>query len=72
MPRLVILKWQPFKYKAKFKESPHLFRSEIDIFDIFFKRLYEESFEDLQINSNCKFQTRITMSHVMTGPLTFL
>ena len=38
----VILKWQPFESKAKF---------EISIFHIFFKRLYEESFKNLQINS---------------------
>ena len=36
-------------------------------FDIFFKRLHEESFEDLQINSNWKFQTRTTISHKMAA-----
>ena len=65
MSNLVILKLRPFKYKAKFEKSPLLFRSEIGIFDIFFKKLYEESFEDLQINSNCKFQTCVTMCHKM-------
>ena len=34
--------------------------SEIDIFDIF-----KESFEDLQISSNGKFQSCATMSHKM-------
>ena len=42
-----------------------LFRSEIGIFDMFFKRLYEESFEDLQINSNWKFQIRATIYNEM-------
>ena len=46
-------------------KKPLLFRSEIGIFDIFFKKLYEESFEDLQINSNWKLQTRATVSHKM-------
>ena len=41
--------------------------SEIGIFDIFFKRLCKESFEDLRINSNCKFQTCATMSHKMAA-----
>ena len=51
MSNLVIRNWWSFEYKAKFaKQMPLLFRSEIGIFDIFFKRLYEESFEDLQIN----------------------
>ena len=40
-----------------------LFRSEIYISEIFFKRLYKENFEDLQINSNWKFQTCATMSN---------
>ena len=38
-----------------------LFRSEIGIFGIFFERMYEESFGDLEINSNWKFKTRATM-----------
>ena len=68
MSNYVIVKWQSFEYKAKFeKKSPFLFRSEVGIFDIFFKRLYEKSFEDLQINSNSKFQTRATMSHKMAA-----
>ena len=49
---LVILNWRFFDL-----------RSEIGIFDIFFKRLHEEGFEDLQINSNWKFQTRNNISH---------
>ena len=44
---------KPFEYKAKFeKKTPFLLRFEIAIFDIFFKRLYQESFEDLQIISD--------------------
>ena len=31
MSNLVILKWRPLEYKAKFEESPLLFRSEIGI-----------------------------------------
>ena len=54
-------------YKRKFEKRPLLFRSEIGIFDIFFKRLHEVSFEDLQLNSNWKFQTRATMSHNMAS-----
>ena len=49
MPNRVIL---VFQYKAKFEKKPILFRSEIDIFDLFFK-----SFEDLQISSNENFET---------------
>ena len=52
MSNLVILKWRPFEYNPKFENRPLLFRSEIDIFEIFLKRLYKESLEDLQINSN--------------------
>ena len=52
MSKLVILNWQPFEYKAKFEKRPLLFKSGEGIFDIFLKRLYEESFEDLQVNSN--------------------
>ena len=55
MSNLVILKWRPLEYKAKLKETFLLFRSKIGIFDIFFKRLYEEGFEDLQNNSNRNF-----------------
>ena len=52
MSNLVIMKWRPFDYKAKFeKKRSLLFMSEIRICDIFFKRLYKESFENLQINS---------------------
>ena len=43
-----MLKWQPFEYKGKFEKMLLLFRSEIGIFDIIFKRLYKESSEDLQ------------------------
>ena len=50
MSNFVILKRRPFEYKVKFEEKKKrlLFRSEIGTFDICFKRLYEESFEDLQ------------------------
>ena len=34
---------------------------------MFFKRQHEESFEDLQINSKGKFQTRAIMSHKMAA-----
>ena len=71
MSTFVILKWRSFEYKTKFEKRPLLFRSEIDIFDIFFSRLYKESFEDLQISSNEKFQTRTTMSHKMAALSSF-
>ena len=48
MSNLVTLKLRAFEYKVEFAKRLLLFRSEIGIFDIFFKRLYEESFEDLQ------------------------
>ena len=48
----VVLEWRPFEYKPRFEKKPLLIRSKISIFDIFFKRQYEQSFEDLQINSN--------------------
>ena len=44
--------------KQYLKKRLLLFWSEIGIFDILFKRLHEETLEDLQINSNWKFQTR--------------
>ena len=59
------LKWRSFEYKSKIEKKVYLFRSGIGIFEIFFKSLYEESFDDLQINSNWKFQTLATMSHKM-------
>ena len=62
----VILKWQSKEYNSKFAKRPLLFRSEISTFDIFFERLHEEIFEDLQIISNGKFQIRATISHKMT------
>ena len=52
MSNLAILKWWNFEYKAKFEKRPLLFRSKIGIFDIFFKRMYEENFEDSETNSN--------------------
>ena len=45
-----------------FKKRPLLFMSEIDIFDVFFKRLYEESFQDLQklkISNLCHYVHKI-------------
>ena len=62
----VILKWRSKEYNAKFEKRSLLLRSEISTLDIFFERLQEEIFEDLQINSNGKFQTRATISHKMT------
>ena len=43
---------RPFEYKTKLGKSPLLFRSEKGIFGIAFKRLTEDSFQDLQINSS--------------------
>ena len=63
MSKLAILKWK--NIRQNLKKGPLLFRSEIGIFDIFFKRLHEVNFEDLQLNSNWKFQTRATMFHNM-------
>ena len=48
MSNYVTLKRRPFEYNAKFEKRP-LIRSEIGIFDIFFKRLCKERFENLQI-----------------------
>ena len=42
------------------------FRSKIVIFEISFKRLHEESFEDLEFISNWKLETRTALSHKMT------
>ena len=39
-------------HEAKFENGSLLFRSKISIFDIFFKIIFKESFEDLQIRSN--------------------
>ena len=41
--------------------------SKIGIFDMFFKRPCKESFEDLEFNSNWKFQTRATLSQKMAA-----
>ena len=40
MSNFVILKWCPFEYKAKFEKEVRT-KSEVGIFGIFFKRLYE-------------------------------
>ena len=39
----MILKWGLFEYNARFEKRFLLCRFEIGIFDIFFKRLYEDS-----------------------------
>ena len=62
MSNFVILKWWTFEYKTKFEKRSLLFISETFL-RYSFKRLYEGSFENLQINSNGKSQTRTTMSH---------
>ena len=46
------MKWRHFVHNAKLEKIPLLFRSEIGIFDIYFKKLCEENFEDLQISTN--------------------
>ena len=52
MSNLVMLTCRHFENKAKFeKKRPIFFRSKIGIFDMFFKRLCKESFEDLEFNS---------------------
>ena len=38
--------------KQNLKKWPLFFRSKISIFNIFFKRMCEERFEDLEFNSN--------------------
>ena len=53
--------------KQNLKKNGIFYRSKIGIFDIFFKRLREESFEDLEINGNRKFQARATMSLKMAA-----
>ena len=39
------------------------FRFKIGVFDILFKRLYKEIFEDLEFDSNWKFKTRAVLFH---------
>ena len=46
MSNFGILTWRSLEYKAKFEKRPFLFRSEES-----FEEIYEESFEDLQINT---------------------
>ena len=55
--------------KQTLKSWPLFFRSKIGIFEIFFKRLCKESFEDLEFNSNWKFQTRAAFSKLHKSPL---
>ena len=66
MPNLVTLKYGLLNINQNSKRSL-LFRSEVGIFQIFFKRLNKESFEDLPINSNWKFKTRATTTHKMAA-----
>ena len=68
MSRLAIRKWWHFKYKAKFEKN----RSKIGIFNIFFKTLCQNFFEDLEFNGNWKFQTFAPMSHEMASLKVFL
>ena len=51
MSNLVILNWRPFEHKAKFEKKATF----IYVRNRYF--FYEESFEDLQMNSDSKFQT---------------
>ena len=57
--------------KQNLKKMTSFFRSEIGIFEIFFKSLCKESFEDLKYNRNWEFQTRAAMSHKMGGLKSF-
>ena len=64
----MILKWQQFEHKGKFEKKHLFFRPKLGIIDIFFKRLCNESFEDLEFNSNWKFQTRAAFfNKIMTN-----
>ena len=73
MSNFVLLKWRHFKHKAKFEKNG-LFSLGLKyvIFDIFFKRRCKESFEDLEFNSNWKFQTRAALFHKMAALKFFL
>ena len=51
-----------FENRGKNWKKTFLFTSKIRILDTFLKLLYKESFEDLEINNNWKFQTPATMS----------
>ena len=57
MSNLAILKWRPL-----LKKRSLLFRPEIDIFVIKFKKFCKESFENLQSILIEKLQTRVTTS----------
>ena len=53
MSNLVILKWRLFEHKEKFEKNGLFYLGRnLGIFDILFKRLGEEKFEDLEFNSN--------------------
>ena len=71
MSNLVILKWWHFEYKVnlkiKIKKWRLLFRSKVDFFDVFSKRLCKGSFDYLEINSYSKFHTRATISQKMAA-----
>ena len=64
MSNLVTLKWWHFEHKAKFEKEDLFYLVLKKVFLTYFL-LYEESFEDLQVNSNWKFQNCATMSHKM-------
>ena len=53
--------------RQNLEKTVSFFGSKIAIFDIFFKRLNEENFQDLQINKNWKFQVHSIMSHKITA-----
>ena len=67
MSKFVTLKWEHFEYKKKNRIKSFLFSSKISVFDIFFKTLCKEIFENLQINGNGKLQTHATISHKMAA-----
>ena len=64
----MILKWRHFEHKAKFEKNGLFSLGTKKVFlTYFFKRLRKESFEDLEFNSNWKFQTRAALSHKMAA-----
>ena len=63
----VIIKWRPLNIRQNLKKRSLLFRSEIDIFDIFVK-----SFEDLQIDRIWKFQNRSNWWKLMKNVFYFI
>ena len=64
----MILNWRHFEHEAKLeKKWSFFFRTKIGTLDILFKRMCKESFEDLEFNSNWKFQTHAALSHKMAA-----